>query len=332
MATRRKIKSTASPASTTPKNARLQMKLAQKITMFFLHHLQAAVSSVGRFWRTPLASGLTVLVIAIALALPAGLYVVVENVTQITAQWKIQPQISLFMQPQWPEHKTLALMNTLKNNSDIANVEYISAAQGWDSFRQSIGMDDILGTLPENPLPAVLVVTPRDMNQSSQLVTKLQKLAGVEFAQLDSEWVERLQGFLKLGQQSVWMLEIFLGMAVFLMIGNTIRLMLANRQAEIEIMQWVGATPAFIRRPYLYTGMYYGVLGAFVAWIIVAVALAILGDTAGALLASYNSQFNFTSAGLSLGLNLILLGAAVGWLSAYLVAQYYLRQGRPSSQ
>jgi cell division transport system permease protein len=193
------------------------------------------------------------------------------------------------------------------------------------------GFSEMLDTLPDNPLPPVIIVHPSftDPKALEQLQEKLQKLPEVALVQLDLAWVQRLSALLHLGENIVWILMLFLSVAVVLIIGNTIRLAIFNRQDEIVVIKLVGGTNAFIRRPFLYTGIWYGLFGAALAIIMVSGALIVLNSSIQSLAQSYQSHFQVLGLGPERGLDLLLLGALLGWLGAAIFVHYHLKRIEP---
>jgi len=233
------------------------------------YQLYVLLSSLGNIVRNPLPSLMMVGVIGIALALPTGLYLLLENVQNISSDWGGAAQISLFLRHDVDEKKVDELADRLYQHPDISNVRVITPADALKEYQTFSG--DALKTLGENPLPAVLVVQPaaNDNTINQILLEKLQELVEVEIAQFDMLWAKRLFAMVEIVRRGTLILAILLSLAVLLIVGNTIRLSIQNRRDEIEINKLVGATDAFIRRPFLYTGFWYGLLGGLIAWLLV---------------------------------------------------------------
>jgi len=229
------------------------MKL--NIHNYFLRHMQVMLYSLGQLWRTPAASAMTVLVIGIALALPAGLYVLLKNVEQVSSQWDDASQISLFLQHKTPDNRGKQLAEQLLTWPDINAVHYQSSQDSLAEFRQLSGLDSLLDTLPSNPLPPVIVIQPEAGQHEAQalqgLLERLQNMQEVDLAQLDMQWLQRLRSINQAGERGISILAILLSLSVLLVIGNTIRLAILNRQTEIRVIKLVGGTNAFVRRPFL---------------------------------------------------------------------------------
>jgi len=200
---------------------------------------------------------MTAAVIGIALALPAGLHVLLQNVQQLSTGWEGTAQMSLFIKQDVSEKRIQKLAKKLRGWDGVAEVRYISREQALEEFRKLSGFGDALNSLNENPLPAVLVVRPTSETaepaQMEFLLGKVRELKPVDLAQLDMEWVRRLSGIIELGKRGVLLLGSLLSLAILLVIGNTIRLTILSRRDEIVVTKLIGATNAFIRRPFLYT-------------------------------------------------------------------------------
>lgn len=306
--------------------------LKRYLTIYFAQHCQALLSSLGSLCRTPLASVMTLLVIAIALALPAGLYVFIDNIQTVTRDWQTGAQISVFVEDDVSDERASILSEEITTFPGIVEVEFLSRDEALAEFQMLSGFSDALLALPDNPLPPVIIVHPGFTNTAllEELTAELQALSEVSLVQLDVEWVQRLSALLHLGENIVFILMLFLSLAVLLIIGNTIRLAIFNRQNEIAIIKLVGGTDAFIRRPFLYIGVWYGLLAALLAWLMVGSALVALSDSVQVLSQVYQSDYHLLGLSVSRGTDLVLFGMALGWLGAALFVYYHLRRIEPS--
>ncbi len=309
-------------------------KWRQRPRIWILRHLQAALSSLGRLSRTPLAALMTVAVIGIAMALPAGLHLLLDNVQQLSNRWDSAATISLFMQQGVDEAKAATLAKRLRGMDDIATVAMISRSEALEEFRQLSGFADALEALDENPLPVVLIVQPAIQHTTAAaagvLLKRLQRESGVDFAQLDMEWIQRFQAIARIASRGVVVLGSMLALAVLLIVGNTIRLEIQNRHAEIEITKLIGGTDAFIRRPFLYSGLWYGLLGGWLAWIMVSTALWILSGPAEELALLYHSDFGLSSVPISTILILMAGGGLLGLLGSWVAVGRHLSAIEPT--
>lgn len=318
----------------TPPKGPSQQKPRGRVNAYFTHHLWVLVSSLGQLWRTPFATFMTAAVIGIALALPAGLHVLLQNVQKLSTGWEGTAQVSLFIKQGVAEKRIQSLAEKLSGWEGVADVRYISREQALAEFRELSGFGGALDSLDENPLPAVLVVRPTseaaEPAQMELLLGKVRDLEPVDLAQLDMEWVRRLSGIIELGKRGVLLLAGLLAMAILLVVGNTIRLTILNRRDEIVITKLIGATNAFIRRPFLYTGFWYGFMGAILAWLLVGILLGLLSDPVSHLSFLYNSQFSL--GGLDLATTAILLGSGIllGLLGSWLAVGRHLQAIEPT--
>jgi cell division transport system permease protein len=307
--------------------------LKDRISSYFSNHCDVASTSFKRMLAAPLVNIMTWAVIAIAIALPVGLFVFLQNVQQLSSGWDNVVQISVYLKPDVSSVRAQALSRKWQQNPDIERVQYISPEQALNEFQQLSGFGEALSYLDENPLPAVIVVHPKT-EDSSLLTTKtllatLQMQPEVEQAKLDLEWVQRLYGIMNLAQRSVIALGFLLSLAVLLVIGNTIRLAIEARRDEIVVVKLVGGTDAFVRRPFLYTGIWYGLGGGIGAWLIINSLLLWLSGPVSSLVGAYSSQFSLSGLGFLDTLALFLVSAALGLTGAWLAVGRHLSSIEP---
>jgi cell division transport system permease protein len=304
------------------------------MTIYLLRHLQVMLFSLGRLWRQPVASLMTITVIGIALVLPAGLFVLSENMSSLSNRWDSASQITLFLQKEITDQQAQQINDELKSWPEIEQVHYQSAQQSLEEFRQLSGLGDVLDSLPSNPLPAIIIVEPADDNIDkatiSQLVERLNALSSVEQAKLDMEWLQRFRSINTMVQRGVSILAILLSLSVVLAIGNTIRLAILSRESEIRVMKLVGATDRFIRRPFLYTGFWYGFLGGLFAWITLVLTMGLLSGPVNDLAGQYGSEFSLHWFGGFMFLILPFTGAILGISGAWLAVGRHLHLIEPS--
>lgn len=282
------------------------------LTRFAQEHLRVMFYTLGRLSREPASTLLTAAVIGITLALPAGLHVLVRNVNAISYSWEGALQASLFLKDSTSAEAGAALAKALTHRPDVARAQYVSREQSLAEFRELSGFGEALDLLQDNPLPAVIVVTPsRELKRESmdQLVGALSALPEVEVAKLDQKWLDRLYAILAIVERVVGVIAGLLALAVVVTVGNTIRLDIENRRDEIVVMKLIGAPDSFIRRPFLYIGMWYGLAGGILAWVLVHGALWVLAGPAQRLAGLYDSRFSL--AGLPWDASLLVLGAGV---------------------
>lgn len=296
---------------------------------YLLRHAQVLFATLGELARAPLSTLLTLTALGITLALPSGLYVVLNNLERLSAGWDRSAQISLFLKRDVSEAGALKLAQQIRALPTVTGVDYITRDAALAEFKRESGFGAALNALDSNPLPAVLVVRPAASDNTiavETLVSSLARLPGVDLAQLDIEWLRRLAALLQLAERAVLLLAVLLALAVLLIIGNTIRLGVVNRQTEIEIVQLVGGTPGFIRRPFLYTGLLQGLLGGLLAWVLVDGSLVFLNGPAQELAGLYGNGFGLSGLGAGSGAALVVAGAALGWLGARLAVGQQLRR------
>jgi len=304
------------------------------IANYLLRHLQVLMYSLGQLAATPLASLMTVGVIAITLALPTGLYVLLDNMQRVSDDWQGGAQISLFLKSQVAPEQARALARDIELLPQVQQVKYISPEDALDEFKRLSGFGEALDALDRNPLPPVVVVWPRaDHSTPAELGSLRDQFAGlgnVDIAQLDLEWVKRLHVILQLARRAVLLLAGLLAVAVLLIVGNTVRLAILNRRDEIEIIKLIGGTDPFIRRPFLYSGWLQGTLGALVAWLLVALGLTLLGGPVRDLASLYASRFELQGLDPVASLALLAVGGVLGWLASRIAVGRHLRAVEPS--
>lgn len=295
-------------------------------------HARVFFFSLGKLWQNPVGTLLTALVIGITLALPAGLHALISNVDKLSYSWEGAAQSSLFLKDSVSEERGQDLTREIAARPGVARANYISREEALAEFRKLSGFGEALDILDNNPLPAVITVTPlhkQSREQINALVTDLSKLPEVDMAKLDQKWLERLYGIIDFLQRAVMVVAVLLSVAVIVTVANTIRLDIQARREEIVVMKLIGAPNSFIRRPFLYTGLWYGFSGSVVALIFVASGLAALSGPVQNLAGLYES--NFTLSGLSLiaVVEVFAIGILLGWLGAFLTVSRHLNKIEP---
>lgn len=290
-------------------------------------HLYSLVSSLGRLARRPFATGLTVGVMAIALALPLGLGLALGNIERFSGSVSESREIGVFLKAEIDEAKARALAQTLAARADVAAVTVRTPDEGLAEFRAMSDLAGALDVLAENPLPTVLVVQPR--GDGDPLAEALRALPEADIVQHDAAWRQRLSAWLAFGERGVQVVAVLLGLGVLLVVGNTVRLDIGARSEEIAVLQHLGATDAFVRRPFLYLGAWYGLAAGLLAGALLVVAGLLLQGRLSALVASYGSEFALSGPGWRGSLALLAGSAAMGWLGAWLATGHHLRRTRP---
>ncbi|WP_210397222.1 permease-like cell division protein FtsX [Motiliproteus sediminis] len=290
---------------------------------YLAHHREVLVSSLQRLLAEPLATLMTLMVMAIALTLPSVMLVGLQDAQGLSEQWRGAGEMTLFLDAGLSEAEGQALSAQLVDNSQIASTLYLSKADALAEFKQYSGLGDTLGLLDHNPLPAVILVEPdagyRQPQQLQQLATLLEAVDGVAEVVLDLAWVDRLRAIIAFARSLAWVLGGLLGLGMLLVVGNTIRLEIENRRDEIVVVKLVGATDAFVRRPFLYTGFWYGLGAGLLAWCLIQLILLYLGTTLSELIGLYPGSFELSGLGIAGALSMllfaILLGVAGAWLA-----------------
>lgn len=293
------------------------------------HHLYSFVSSLGRISRRPWATLLTIGVMAVALALPLGLWLALDNVSRLGGDVQASRQIDVFLNTDVAEPQARQLAQRLRERGDVAEVSHKTPEQGLAELREHGGLAgavDVLGG--ENPLPHLLVVIPSGDERA--LAEALQALPEAELVQHDAQWRTRLDGWLGFGQRVVWVLAALLGLGALLVVGNTVRGDIQSRREEIGVLQHLGATDGFIRRPFLYLGAWYGLAAGACALGLLLLAGLALRQPLAALSASYGSDFALHGFTLPVLLAVLAATTVLGWLGAGIVTGHYLQQTRPT--
>jgi len=295
-------------------------------------HARVFFFSLGKLGKNPLGTLLTALVIGVALALPAGMYVLTTNLNTVSYSWQDTLQLSLFLKDSVSAERGAALAREIRGRPGVTRTQYISREQSLAEFREQSGFGEALDIIKTNPLPAVIAVTPergRNKLQVEVLLGELTRLPEVDLAKLDQKWLERLYAMLAIIERAVFIVALLLGLAVVVIVGNTIRLDIEARREEISVMKLIGAPDSFIRRPFLYTGFWYGFAGGVLALVLVLFGTLALSGPSHTLAGLYDSSF--TLSGLSFADSLLLLAAGVvlGWLGAWLTVWRHLAEIQP---
>ena len=302
------------------------------IRRWLYHHLHAYFFTLGKIIRTPFASFMTVMVIGIALSLPAGLLLVLDHVKNLSGHWQDSMQISVFFKADVDFQQANKITQQWRTKSSVQDVTLKSATQALDEFKGVSGLTQVLNILDKNPLPHTAIIVPvsnADLNISLPLLyEELSSHESVDMAQLDMDWVERLNSMLSIAVEFSVMLACLLSMAVIFMVGNTIRLHIENQREEIEITKLIGATSAFVRRPFLYTGFWYGLFGGLIAYLIVSIGVDFLAEPVNQLANLYQSSFYLHGLGEN-GLVLVMFSCCLGILGAWMTVAHFLVKINP---
>jgi len=312
-----------------PRAARLsEGGIGKRFRAWRQQHAYSLVSSLGRFFQRPFATLLTVGVMAVAIALPLGLGLGLANIERFSGSVRESREIGVFLNMEVDAAQAARIADELRARPDVAAVTVKTPEQGLAEFRQMSDLAGALDTLGENPLPTVLIVQPRD--DGAALAEALKQRPEIATVQHDAVWRQRLSAWLAFGERLMWVIAALLGLGVLLVVGNTVRLDIGARREEIGILQQLGATDGFVRRPFIYLGAWYGLASGALALGLLAIAGVVMQPKLSALIASYGSHFQLDGPGLP-GIGLVLAGAtAIGWFGAWLATGHHLRQTRPT--
>ena len=304
-----------------------------RLDTWLLRHLQVALASLGRLCGNPLATLMTTAVIGIALALPTSLHVALSNIQQLAGGWEGAATFSLFLKQDVGEGRAAKLAAKLRTSPKLAEVQIIHPDLALAEFRRLSGFKGALDALDKNPLPTVLVIEPEPQystpEEAESLMAGFDQLSEVDFTQLDLEWVRRFHAITEIARRGVLVIAALLGLAVLLIVGNTIRLEIQNRQREIEITKLIGGTDAFIRRPFLYNGLWYGLSGGILAWLLVTLALWLLNGPVERLAGLYHSDFDLSAIGFQTLSILLITSALLGLLGSWIAVGRHLSDIEP---
>lgn len=303
--------------------------LQQSISNYYIRHLQAAINSLGQMSRSPFSTFITCLVIGITLALPAILYVGLKNIETLRGSIQQTTQVTLYLRNTVTESQAKTLTQQLQSKQIVNKAYPISPEEGLKELQQNAGFQGVLEELDDNPLPWTIILIPNiknDDNQSlQQLIQTLKQLPQVENVQADMLWVKRFTTFVTFIQRSLVALAILLGAAVLLIVNNLIRSATQRNQKEIEVIKLIGGTDAFIRRPFIYAGIFYGLLGGLVAWQLVNILLMIIRSPANRFATLYNSEFQLLGLGFHGWLWLVSCSTLLGLIGAWFAVKNPLR-------
>lgn len=295
-------------------------------------HARVFFFSLGKLAQNPVGTFLTALVIGITLALPAGLHILTQNLSAISYSWEGSLQMSLFLKDSVSRDQGVKLATELAGTPGVVHAEYISREQSLTEFRELSGFGEALDILEENPLPAVIAVTPdraQGKDEVDALLAQFARLPQVELAKMDQKWLERLYAILAIVERAVLMIASLLALAVVVIVGNTIRLDIEARREEIVVMKLIGAPDSFIRRPFLYTGFWYGFAGALFAILLLVVGMAAMAGPSRQLGDLYQSQVLPSGLGVREVASILGSGILLGLAGAFWTVTRHLSRIEP---
>jgi cell division transport system permease protein len=304
------------------------------VSAYFERHAQTFVGSLGRIAQQPIAAFMTMAVIAVALALPLFLNLLLQNARVATGNLNEAFNLSVYMDKKAGATRVQAVAKQLRSKADVAGLKVITADEAMAEFRKDSGFGKALDALTDNPLPDTLIVTPTLAASTpagtERLRAAIAAIPDVQSVQIDTEWIKRLHAILGILRQVVLLTGGLLALGIVLIVSNTIRLDILNRRAEIEVMKLVGASDGFARRPFLYSGIWYGLGGGLLALILVATAAQLLAAPIEQLARLYGSAFRLGGLGTLLGIEVLGLAVALAWLGSWLSATQHIRAIEPT--
>jgi cell division transport system permease protein len=319
-------------AVTRNSDAVAPVRSSSAFSIWLTRHASTSVGALGRLSRQPFASLMIVLVIAVTLALPAAINVVVKNAQSISRGWDNALDFSVYLKLDISVSEAEGLARLIRQRADVESVDLVTADEALADFKLASGFGEALDQLGDNPLPHALVVRPSPGNTGASL-TLLQEEIGnlpeTELVQVDTEWVQRFHAILDIVRKAIAIGAALLGIAIVVIVGNTIRLDIENRREEIEVTKLIGASNAFVRRPFLWTGFWYGLLGGASALLLVQYGLYLLKEPVSRLAGLY--QGNISVATLDAGESLTIVAAAVflGLFASWVTAARHMRRIEP---
>lgn len=307
--------------------------LAKKLKSLLSYHLQAALESFNYLWARPVATSITVTVIASALALPALFWVFTDNVSELTENWQHGGSLTVYLKSDLTKQQEQAVLDAVQKTEHVGSSTFKSPDEGLSELTHQEGMKDIMQYLPKNPLPAVIEVTPSaDLSAPSAIeafASQLKSITNVNEVKIDMEWLRRLHAIVAFSSQIAHTLFALLALAVMLIIANTLRLSIQNQHEEIQILKLIGAQDTYIIRPFLYSGIWYGIAGAIVAQFLVNLIVLSLGSVVDNLASVYQMHYPLTGMSISQILLLLLFAIILGWLAACLSVKRQLAAIEP---
>ena len=319
-------------AVTRHSDAVAPLRSAGPVATWLGRHGRTASASFGRLLHQPFASLMIILVIAVTLAIPAALNLAIKNFTAISSGWDDALDFSVFLNTGVSAGEAEALAGLITQRADVDDVKLITAEAALAEFKEQSGFGAALDHLPDNPLPHTLVVRPSPANTAESMILLREELDGLpetELVQVDTEWVQRFHAILEIVQQAILIGAGLLGAAIIVVIGNTIRLEIQNRRDEIEVTKLIGASNAFVRRPFLWSGFWFGLFGSLFALGLVQYGLYLLRPTVARLAGLYDSGVTMLTLDLRDSLAIIAIGVTLGLAGSWLAAARHMRSIEP---
>lgn len=308
------------------------VRRSSPLATWFARHVSISIASLGRLARHPFSSLMIILVIAVTLALPAAINLVIKNAQSISGSWNSALDFSVFLKQDISEDEAQGLGSLIGQRADVSSVVFVSASEAMRDFKIQSGFGAALDQLPENPLPHTLVVRPSPGNTSASMTLLQEELGNLpetDHVQVDTEWVQRFHAILDIVRQAIVIGAALLGIAIIVVIGNTIRLDIENRRDEIEVTKLIGASNAFVRRPFLWTGFWYGLFGGLMALALVYYGLFLLQAPVARLAGLYQGNISVASMTLQEAGGIIGVGVFLGLFASWVTTARHMRRIEP---
>ena len=315
-----------------PSEALAPVRSSGPVQIWALRHVSTCVGALGRLAKQPFANLMTILVIAVTLAVPAAMHLMIKNAQSISGKLENALDFSVYLTSDTTLDEAKNLAKIIEQRADVESVVFVSAEDALAEFKEHSGFGSALDHLEGNPLPHTLVVRPSGANTAQSMTMlneELSHLPETDLVQVDTEWVQRFLAILDMLQRAILMGGILLGIAIIVVIGNTIRLDIQNRREEIEVTKLIGASNAFVRRPFLYTGLWYGLGGGLLALGLVAYGLYALEEPIARLAGLYNSSFRALALDVRESLTIVGVGVLLGLTGSWIAAARHMRRIEP---
>ena len=308
------------------------VRSAGPVSIWLGRHANTSIGAIGRLLRQPFASLMIILVIAVTLAMPAAINLVVKNARAVSGSWQNALDFAVYLKQDLSVSEAEGLGRLITQRADVDGVDVITAGEALSEFKELSGFGAALDQLPDNPLPHTLVVRPSAGNTSESLFLLQEEIGNLpetDFVQADTEWVQRFHAILDIVRQAIAIGATLLGVAIVVIIGNTIRLDIENRREEIEVTKLIGASNGFVRRPFLWTGFWYGLFGGLLALALVRYGLFMLEGPVARLAGLYQSNIVISSLGIEESAAIVGIGIFLGLFGSWLTTARHMRKIEP---
>jgi cell division transport system permease protein len=308
------------------------VRKSSPLGIWFARHTSISLASLGRLFRHPFGSLMIILVIAVTLALPAAINLIIKNARAISGSWDNALDFSVFLNQDISEDEAQGLGRLIQQRADVSTVVFVSASDALRDFKVQSGFGAALDQLPDNPLPHTLIIRPSPGNTSASMVLLQEEIGNLpetEHVQVDTEWVQRFHAILDIVRQAIAIGAALLGVAIIVVIGNTIRLDIENRRDEIEVTKLIGASNAFVRRPFLWTGFWYGLFGGLMALALVYYGLFLLQGPVARLAGLYQGNISVAAMSLKEGAGIVGIGVVLGLFGSWFTTARHMRRIEP---